>query len=351
MVSLCISAIIALPPFFWIWGSYGQPSGALWGDQLFVAVTAKAFGQQRVLYRGKFTPAARRVNNPFDHDNPSGWAYGSTQAKLQIRDDRLMLSSGCGGYVIISLNKVHLLENSSLGLKKFSLGSYSQFIFPHVGLFNNLLFPAHRKPDVPVSETGRDEETAPSERTYWLHARYDAEIKGKKSVWLFHAYKDTLFVSAEPNYLNEWYWDDEEHAPKKNLPPPPARQLRKGRLPSDFTEQFRAYTSGDYSYLVTPNGKIYMVAPKSKTEVEVSTVWNDPKRRIVGIVRDTATDTVYGWGFVTTSAAPERFYVKMEPKPVAVNYKLTVPLWSERSDAYLESYECARAFRMAMAKK
>jgi len=60
---------------------------------------------------------------------------------------------------------------------------------------------------------------------------------------------------------------------------------------------------------------------------------------------------VYGWGFVTDSAAPERFYVKMEPKPVAVEYRRTAPLWEDRSDAYLESYECARAFRKAMEKK
>ena len=41
----------------------------------------------------------------------------------------------------------------------------------------------------------------------------------------------------------------------------------------------------------------------------------------------------------------------MEPKPVAVAYKRTAPLWGDRSDAYLESYECARAFRKAAEKK
>jgi hypothetical protein len=62
-------------------------------------------------------------------------------------------------------------------------------------------------------------------------------------------------------------------------------------------------------------------------------------------------DTVHGWGFASGSAAPERFYVKLAPRPVAVGYKRTVPSWNDRSDAYLESYECARAFRKAAEKK
>ena len=111
------------------------------------------------------------------------------------------------------------------------------------------------------------------------------------------------------------------------------------------------YTSDKRDYLVTPNGKVYMATPQGKTEVEVTKVWDNPKRKIVGVVQDQANDAVYGWGFVTDSAAPERFYVKMEPKPVAVEYKRTVPLWNDRSDAYLESYECARAFRKATEKK
>ncbi len=43
--------------------------------------------------------------------------------------------------------------------------------------------------------------------------------------------------------------------------------------------------------------------------------------------------------------APERFYVKFGPKPDAVAYKRTLPLRGDWSDPYLESYECARAFR------
>jgi hypothetical protein len=137
----------------------------------------------------------------------------------------------------------------------------------------------------------------------------------------------------------------------KDLPDPPERHLRTGKLPADFTGKFAAYVSGDRGYLVTPGGRVYIVALKGEKELEVSKVWDDPRRRIVGVAQDLANDAVYGWGFLTTSAAPERFYVKLAPKPVAVEYRRTVPLWGDRSDAYLESYECARAFRKAAEKK
>jgi hypothetical protein len=34
----------------------------------------------------------------------------------------------------------------------------------------------------------------------------------------------------------------------------------------------------------------------------------------------------------------------------AVEYGLTVPAWTDHPDGYLESYECARAFRKAERK-
>jgi hypothetical protein len=165
---------------------------------------------------------------------------------------------------------------------------------------------------------------------------------------LFHAYKDQLFVSIEPGYtVNSSAQDANEKKPTK----PPERQLRTGKLPAEFTGFFAAYTAAKRDYLVTDSGTVYMAVPKGKIEVEVSAVWNDPKHKIVGVVRDFANDAVYGWGIVTESTAPERFYVKFEPKPVAVPYKRTVQMWNDRDDAYLESYACARAFRKAAEKK
>jgi hypothetical protein len=322
---------------------YGQPSAALWKDQLFVAVTGKT--SNGFLYRGTFVLKGKEIRSPIEHVNPFFWDVQSSQAKLDIRDDRVLLLQGDGPHYIFPLQEVPLLERNAFAGRLIALRGYpdyTAFIDRFYGSFGLLLFPEHREPDVPVPKGGW-----PAGYCF----RHDIQIAGQKSVRLFHAYKDKLFVSIEPDYVNAWYWDDEERAPKKNLPKPPERQLHTGKLPADFTEQFAAYTSDKRDYLVTPNGKVYMAVPKGKTEVEVTAVWNDPERQIVGVVQDQANGAVYGWGFVTDSAAPERFYVKMEPRPVAVGYKRTVPLWGDRSDAYLESYECARAFRKANEKK
>jgi hypothetical protein len=301
-----------------------------------------------MLYRGTFLPAAGRVRPPHEYNNPClGWEPVSTQAKIEIRQNRVLLCSGHEGYHIFELADVPLLEPTSFGYKLCDLragiikdrppptdpfrakveefATSTWLTAARAAVARPLLFPEHRKPDVPISETGRDDGDTPSERAYWLTERHDVLIHGPRSVRLFHAYKDRLFVSVEPDYLAEWYLDKEGDV-RKDLPEPPDRQLRTGKLPADFTEKFAAYTSEKRDYLVTPDGKAYMVVPKGKDGLEVSKLWDDPRRRIVGVVQDLANDAVYGWGFLTTSAAPERFYVRMAPKPVAVEYRLTVPL-------------------------
>lgn len=60
---------------------------------------------------------------------------------------------------------------------------------------------------------------------------------------------------------------------------------------------------------------------------------------------------VYGWGYAGEPGSATRFYIQFGPKPVAVTYKLTVPMWDDSTDAYLKSYECARAARKASDKK
>ncbi len=357
---------------------YGEPSATVWGDQLFVAVTtpkiqAAFFRGWGVLYRGPFNPKAGRVRSPLEHGNPHPWGYPSTQAQLEIRGDRLLLCSGDDGYFIFPLEMVPFQELSAFGAKLRVLRDgpdpepgpskvtdrvwaalknapyYAKVTEPYKAGYESILFPDHRKPDVELSRNKQGDDDKPTAEMYFAALRYSVQIAGPKSVRLFHAYKDKLFVSVEPDYIN-WYLDD-KGKPLKNAPKPPERQLRTGKLPADFTEHFVVYTAGGKDYFVTDNGKVYLCAPKGKTEVEVSAVWNDPKQAIVGVVQDLANDAVYGWGFVTDSAAPERFYVRLEPKPVAKPYKLTVPLWNERADAYLESYECARAFRTAADKK
>jgi hypothetical protein len=353
--------------------NYGQPSAALWKDQLFVAVTSRElfpnpyekfplqpnqwgpgpgvpYRTLGFLYRGAFTPTARRVRDPIEHDNPCIHDYPSTQAKLHLRDDRVLLFQGHAPYVF-PMAEVPLLERSELAFKLMELRGYRGY-YAFIDGFRGQLMP------VPEAE----EKAAPRKldevgtfniigwEEYMRDARHDMQIAGPKSVRFFHAHKGKLFMSVEPDYLNNWYLDKKGNV-AKDLPKPPDRQLRTGKLPADFTERFAAYTAGGRDYLVTINGKVYMAVAKGKAEVEVTGVWSDPRRKIVGVVQDQENDAVYGWGFATDSTSPERFYVKFDPKPVAVPYKLTVPLRGDRSDAYLESYECARACRNAMPKK
>jgi hypothetical protein len=344
---------------FWLGGvvpqaqalDYGQPSAALWKDQLFVSTTKRHFITAGYLYRGTFSPALRRVRSPVEYRNPSGYGPGSTQAKIDVRADRLLVNAGAGGmYYILPFEVLPELEANEFGLKLSFNAGHAGSPLPHGARFDYLLFPTHRKHDVPLSGIDKDPGDKSPEETYWRNARFDVQIGDEKTVWLFHAYEDTLFVSVEPDYVNKEYLD-KKGDPKKKLRELPDRQLRTGKLPVGLTETFAAYTSGGRGYLVTPNGKVYTVAVKDETQVHVSAVWNEPERKIVGVVQDQANDTVYGWGLVTDTDAPERFYVKFDPKPVAVEYKRTVPLWEDRSDAYLESYECARAFRKANEKK
>lgn len=330
--------------------NYGQPSAALWKDQLFVAINGKHFVSASWLYRGTFAPALKRVRSPVEHYNPGGYGPCSTQAKLDIRSDRVLLHNGVAKYLIFPMDVVPALEANEFGAAVRTAAGLDGVFLPYSVSFDCLLFPAHRKHDVPLSGAERDIDDKPSKETYWKNARLDVQVADERSVWLLHVYKDQLFVSVEPDYLSEEYLDKKKEL-KKELPDAPERRLCTGKMPADFTETFASYSSGGRAYMVAPNGKVYMVAPKGAKEIEVSAVWSDPKRKIVGVVQDQEKGAVYGWGFVTDSAAPERFYVKFDPKPVAVEYKLTVPLWGERSDAYLESYECARAFRKVNEKK
>jgi len=341
----------------WIW--CGFPSAVLWKDQLFVSTNGRFFGALGGLSRGTFTPHLKEVKSPVWHYTQMV-THCTNLAKLEIRDGRLLFfTAGQAFFYVVPMEEVPALEanefGEAIGRARGYLNS-SALLDRHSGETGGMLFPSHRKPDIfppPLpgltSEKPADDEYNDRAGDYWRKARCDIQIAGAKSVRLFHAHKGKLFVSVESDFLRVWYYDKDNN-PIKNAPIPD-RQLRTCELPADFIEYFAAYTSEKRDYLVTPNGKAYMSVPKGKAELEVTKVWDDPNRKIVGVVQDQANDAVYGWGFVTDSAAPERFYVKLQPKPVAVEYKRTVPLWNDRSDAYLESYECARAFRKAAEKK
>jgi hypothetical protein len=333
----------------------------LWKDQLFVAMNGRLFGPSGGMFRGTFTPDQKGVQSPLLYRTQA--VSGPTHlTKLDFRDGRFLFFTPGSAAYIVPIAEIPGLEESEFGAEICRARGYmnASALLAHFGIGDDfLLFPPHRKPDVipppiPMVRIGaapRPEEIfAARVEAYMRRARLDVQIAGAKTLRVFHAHKDKLFISTELDYQNAWYYD-KEGKPIKNLPPAPDRQLRTGKLPKDFPEYFAAYTSAKRDYLVTDHGKVYLAVLKGKTEVEVTKVWDDPKREIVGVVQDLANDAVYGWGFVTTGAAPERFYVKMDPKPVAAEYKRTIPLWADFSDAYLESYECARAFRKAAEKK
>ena len=115
---------------------YGQPSAALWKDQLFVAITGRAFNSPAVLYRGKFTPESRRVRDPLEHHNPSGDLRDSTQAKLDLREDRLLLHSAFLGYCIYPLDQVWRLEDSAFGFGRLRWSRDLQRL--HLGVLRHL---------------------------------------------------------------------------------------------------------------------------------------------------------------------------------------------------------------------
>ncbi|MBN9120010.1 MAG: hypothetical protein J0I06_12745, partial [Planctomycetes bacterium] len=209
----------------------------------------------------------------------------------------LFFTAGDEGGSIVPLEEMPGLEDSEFGLAICRARGYenTSFLLAHFAApAGTLLFPPHRSPDVepppvPMFRLGAPPTPAEvfTERAgaYLRSARYDVQIAGPKTVRLFHAARDKLFISVELDYLNAWY-KDKVGNPIKNPPPAPDRQLRTGKLPVDFTEHFAAYTVGGRDYLVTDNGKVYSAVAKGKGEVEVSALWNDPKRKIVGVIQD-----------------------------------------------------------------
>ncbi|MBY0456439.1 MAG: hypothetical protein K2V38_03820 [Gemmataceae bacterium] len=343
--------------------NYGQPSAVLWKDQLLVATNGPrasvnlSSSHLNFVYRGLFDPDRYKIRSPLEHNFLIYAPLSSRLAKLDLRDGRLLVAVAVNDPHVLPLVDLPMLETSEFAELLAKQRGYPNALHMRAQAtvdFHPLLFPPHRPPDVPVPEYplppvagGRLPSQVAWEREarYRWEARFDVQVAGPKAVRLFHARDGRLFVSVEPDYLAHWRRDPKKRGWADNLLDPPDRGLRTGKLPAEFTGHFAAYAVGASDYLVTGGGAVYLCAAKGKAEVEVTAVWTDPKRKIVGVVQDQKNAAVYGWGFVTTSVQPERFFVRFGPKMEAVGYKREVPLWVDRSDAFLESYECARAFR------
>jgi hypothetical protein len=338
----------------------------LWKDQLFVAINGRDSAHCGSLYRGTMAENRKGVLGPTEYYNPVD-TNKSHQSKLEIRNDQILFFTAGDFPYLFPMTELPCLELNDFGRRLCLLRGYdsrSDLVAKATcGEYQKLLFPAHREPDIAMPpeivvnnfNNMNTQEQLDELRVieYCKVARFDLQLIDINTVRLFHARKNRLFISMEPSYLHRSIYDKNDRLLKNPppVPPIPDRELRTGKLPADFTDYFAAYRSADRDYLVTRGGKVYMAVPKHKTEVEVTAIWTDPKRIIAGVVQDTKTGSVYGYGFVDGDNISNRFYVKFEPKPVAKPYKLTVPLWNDRMDAYLESYECARAFRLAEEKK
>lgn len=252
---------------------YGQPSAVVWGDQLLAVSHGRLF-ELDSLYRGTLKPHERRVRQPVAY-----WSVGAS--KVDVRDNRVLLSGTWTSPRIVPFAELGILEDNHFGQKLAELFGYTQTL----DYLNNaalcdpswLVFPTFRKPDVaapiPKGAQPADPESAliRRQRKYMQEDRIDVQLAGPKTVRLFHAYKDTLFVSIEPDYLNHWRIDPKKWDFHENMrQPPPARELRTGKLPAEFTEYFVAYRAGERDFLVTESGKVFMVEPKGKAELEVT---------------------------------------------------------------------------------
>jgi len=343
----------------------GPPSAVRWKDQL-LCFTSRAPYALGKTYRGSFEVGQKRIRDPLAYDTLTQ-DWGDHPAKLEVMGDRILFHVAGDSHIIAPLTAMPLLESSAFGkylLTKASRPSRPKdsgyAFYPYTGYCDYLLDPIHRAADyVPPPVSDDDVRRAGSRVDLWQEsrqvlgwkdylseARYSLQLAGPDTVRLFHAAGGKLFVSVEPDYLGLPF-----ATPKEKLPKAPARELRVGKLPAGFDGHFAAYRVGEKEYtdyLVTHSGKVFACVPKGKDEVVITPVWDDPKQRVFGVLRDT-DGVVYGFGYVGLTTNPARFVVKFEAKPEAKAYKMTAPLNFEPEDTYREAYECARA--VAKAKK
>lgn len=364
LAAIALSAISS--PLGHLLPSSGPPSAVLWKDQLFCSSPGShVIGG---LYRGYFHALAKRIHDPVHYDTRPLF-HGSEATKVDIVGDRILFHTTGPEHNIVPLTALPIYEYSTFGehlseeFERRMMIDRKEICFPYAGTNDLLLYPVHRAadyapPPLPFSITNHyghpgdwykvEVRQAVAIQEYLRQARFSLQIAGPNTVRLFHAAAGKLFVSVEPDYLGLPI-----PTPKEKVPKAPDRELRVGKLPAGFDGHFAAYRVGDKEYtdyLVTYSGKVFACVPKGKDEVVITPVWDDPKQRVYGVLRDT-DGSVHGFGYVGFVNNPNRFRVKFQEKPEAKAYKMTAPLHYEPEDAYREAYECARAITNAKGKK
>ena len=86
--------------------------------------------------------------------------------------------------------------------------------------------------------------------------------------------------------------------------PIPERNLQIGKLPASFKGRFHAYVVGDLHFLLTAGGRLYKCAPNGKDGLEITEVWSDPARPIIGVVDCPETKQAFAFGWAASPGTP-----------------------------------------------
>lgn len=215
-----------------------------------------------------------------------------------------------------------------------------------------LLFPHHRRPDYsplatePEWQDGFRGET-PRQR-YVHNARIDLIPLDDHTVTLIHVRYPRVWISTESLRNRQ---SDQPHHPTTGTDtvpagppvPIPERNLRTGELPDGFyMRDFTAYRVGDNYYMLTVDGRLFVAEPRGKDGLEISVVWLDPQRRLIGVVQDPARESVHVFGQFGRYVDGKRFVIRLGEEPKPRQYTRRVSAEAERNEAFREVHDCHR---------
>ncbi len=258
------------------------------------------------------------------------------------------------------------LEPSGFGLENFNAKynperSATNQLVPFISGSEKLFFPDHRGADISDEQLlvkfPDEEDIDPAnpqfhlrglKQLYAIFATYDVHPLNASDLLLFHAYDGILWITVEPV--------PKMHAasfrkPGEKAPPVPARNTKSGKLPASFKGQFNAYVVGDLHFLLTASGRLYKCAAKGKFGLEITEVWSDPARPLIGVVDCPETKQAFAFGWGSKPKNTDRYWIEFGDKPVETVYALQGKLKNDREDAFREVNECVSALKAAKALK
>ena len=119
------------------------------------------------------------------------------------------------------------------------------------------------------------------------------------------------------------------------------RDLRK--VKSNFEGDFTVYRVGEAYYFLADTGKLYMLPDDPKAK-ELSEVWGDPKRRLLGCIQDVDGKTVYA---IVRGEGGKRQWFELSPKPELHDYERTAESLKThpRRDEIPDAWNAIREYR------